>query len=109
MGDLCARPGERILTHQMRSAQFALVCLIAYWSLVATGLAAAGKPETVPGVVGSRESIALADLRARGLGAAILLVRSRYPAGTVTWESPAAGTRTTYGDAVRIHVSVGPK
>jgi beta-lactam-binding protein with PASTA domain/predicted Ser/Thr protein kinase len=69
-----------------------------------------GKPKvTVPGVVGSQSTDAVAALTERGLKADIHRINSDQESGTVTGQFPKPGTRVVKGEKVRINVSQGPK
>jgi beta-lactam-binding protein with PASTA domain len=69
-----------------------------------------GKPKvTVPSVIGSQSTDAVAALTERGLKADVHRINSDKDAGTVTGQFPKAGTRAVKGDKVRINVSQGPK
>ncbi|OFW74273.1 MAG: hypothetical protein A2Y55_00150 [Actinobacteria bacterium RBG_16_68_12] len=70
----------------------------------------AGKPEvTVPSVVGQSATDAVAELTRAGLDTQIVEVNSDRDEGTVTAQTPAAGTVVVEGTQVRINVSKGPK
>ena len=64
---------------------------------------------TVPRVVGSRDTDAVARLQAAGFRVNSTPVSSTRPAGTVLTQSPAGGTVRTRGSTVRITVSGGPQ
>jgi serine/threonine-protein kinase len=64
---------------------------------------------TVPNVVGSQSTDAVAAITERGLKADVHDVNSEKESGTVTAQDPAAGKRVLKGDKVRINVSKGPK
>ncbi|HLF69228.1 MAG TPA: Stk1 family PASTA domain-containing Ser/Thr kinase, partial [Gaiellaceae bacterium] len=69
-----------------------------------------GKPEvTVPSVVGQSEADAVEELTRAGLDAQVVEVNSDRDQGTVTGQSPTAGTVVVEGTQVRINVSRGPK
>ena len=69
-----------------------------------------GKPEvTIPSVVGQTDDDAVAELTRAGLVAQVVEVSSDRDVGTVTAQSPAAGTVVVEGTQVRINVSRGPK
>ncbi len=69
-----------------------------------------GKPEvTVPSVVGQSLADAVEELTAGGLDAQVVEVDSDRDPGTVTGQSPPAGTVVVEGTQVRINVSRGPK
>jgi serine/threonine-protein kinase len=69
-----------------------------------------GKPEvTIPSVVGQTVEDAVAELTQAGLDAQVVEVNSDREEGTVTAQSPAAGTTVVEGTQVRINVSKGPK
>ena len=69
-----------------------------------------GKPEvTVPSVVGQSEADAVEELTRAGLDAQVVEVDSDKDQGTVTGQSPTAGTVVVEGTQVRINVSRGPK
>jgi len=69
-----------------------------------------GKPEvTVPSVVGQSEADAVEELTRAGLDAQVVEVDSDKDQGTVTGQSPGAGTVVVEGTQVRINVSRGPK
>jgi serine/threonine-protein kinase len=69
-----------------------------------------GKPEVeIPGVIGQTRDTAVAELTQVGLNAQVVEVNSDKEEGTVTAQSPAAGTVVVEGTRVRINVSVGPK
>jgi serine/threonine-protein kinase len=69
-----------------------------------------GKPEvTIPSVVGQTDDDAVAELTRAGLVAQVAEVSSDRDVGTVTAQSPAAGTVVVEGTQVRVNVSKGPK
>ncbi|MDH4101816.1 MAG: Stk1 family PASTA domain-containing Ser/Thr kinase [Thermoleophilia bacterium] len=69
-----------------------------------------GKPEvTIPSVVGQSVEDAVAELTQAGLNARVVEVNSDRDEGTVTAQSPSAGTVVVEGTQVRINVSRGPK
>jgi serine/threonine-protein kinase len=69
-----------------------------------------GKPEvTIPSVVGQSRDSAVAELTQAGLDAQVAEVNSDKEEGTVTAQSPSAGTVVVEGTRVRINVSTGPK
>ncbi len=69
-----------------------------------------GKPEvTIPSVVGQTVEDAVAELTRAGLNAQVVEVNSDRDEGTVTAQSPGAGTVVVEGTQVRINVSKGPK
>jgi serine/threonine-protein kinase len=69
-----------------------------------------GKPEVkIPSVVGQSVEDAVAELTQAGLEAQVVEVNSDKDQGTVTAQSPAAGTVVVEGTQVRINVSKGPK
>ena len=69
-----------------------------------------GKPEVeIPGVVGQSRDSAVAELTQAGLDAQVVEVNSDKAEGTVTAQSPGAGTVVVEGTRVRINVSVGPR
>jgi eukaryotic-like serine/threonine-protein kinase len=69
-----------------------------------------GKPEvTIPSVVGQTVEDAVAELTRAGLNAQVVEVNSDRDQGTVTAQSPGAGTVVVEGTQVRINVSKGPK
>jgi eukaryotic-like serine/threonine-protein kinase len=69
-----------------------------------------GKPEVkIPSVVGQSVEDAVAELTQAGLDAQVVEVNSDKDTGTVTAQSPAAGTVVVEGTQVRINVSKGPK
>jgi serine/threonine-protein kinase len=69
-----------------------------------------GKPEvTIPSVVGQTVEDAVAELTRAGLNAQVFEVNSDKDQGTVTAQSPGAGTVVVEGTQVRINVSKGPK
>jgi serine/threonine-protein kinase len=69
-----------------------------------------GKPEvTIPSVVGQTVEDAVAELTQAGLDAQVVEVNSDKDVGTVTAQSPSAGTVVVEGTQVRINVSRGPK
>ncbi|MEP7223345.1 MAG: Stk1 family PASTA domain-containing Ser/Thr kinase [Actinomycetota bacterium] len=69
-----------------------------------------GKPEvTIPSVVGQSVEDAVAELTQAGLNAQVVEVNSDRDEGTVTAQSPSAGTVVVEGTQVRINVSRGPK
>jgi serine/threonine-protein kinase len=69
-----------------------------------------GKPEvTIPSVVGQSSEDAVAELTRLGLNAQIVEVNSDRDEGTVTAQSPSAGTVVVEGTQVRINVSKGPR
>lgn len=73
--------------------------------LVSTGK----KNVTVPDVVGSQVTDAVATLTRAGLVAKSVGVASDKPSGTVTAQDPSAGTSLVEGATVRINYSTGPK
>ena len=69
-----------------------------------------GKPEvTIPSVVGQTGEDAVAELTRAGLVAQVVEVNSDRDEGTVTAQSPSAGTVVVEGTQVRINVSKGPR
>ncbi len=69
-----------------------------------------GKPEVpIPSVVGQTVEDAVAELTRLGLNAQVVEVNSDRDVGTVTAQSPAAGTVVVEGTQVRINVSKGPR
>src|ERR1700675_184724 len=69
-----------------------------------------GKPQvTIPSVVGQSVEDAVAELTQAGLDAQVAEVHSEKDQGTVTAQSPGAGTVVVEGTQVRINVSQGPK
>jgi beta-lactam-binding protein with PASTA domain len=69
-----------------------------------------GKPQvTVPSVVGSDQAEAIEELTRAGLDAHVVNVSSDQKEGSVTGQSPSAGTVVVEGTQVRINVSSGPK
>ena len=69
-----------------------------------------GKPEvTIPSVVGQTVEDAVAELTRAGLNAQVVEVNSDKDQGTVTAQSPGAGTVVVEGTQIRINVSKGPK
>jgi len=69
-----------------------------------------GKPEVqIPSVVGQTVEDAVAELTRAGLNAQVFEVNSDKDQGTVTAQSPGAGTVVVEGTQVRINVSKGPK
>jgi len=69
-----------------------------------------GKPEvTIPSVVGQSVEDAVAELTQAGLNAQVVEVNSDRDEGSVTAQSPSAGTVVVEGTQVRINVSRGPK
>ena len=77
---------------------------------IVTILVSTGKKNvTVPDVVGSQVTDAVATLTRAGLVAKSVGVASDKPSGTVTAQDPAAGTSLVEGATVRINYSTGPK
>ena len=69
-----------------------------------------GKPEvTIPSVVGQSVADAVAEITRANLTAQVVEVNSDRDVGTVTAQSPSAGTVVVEGTSVRINVSKGPK
>ena len=69
-----------------------------------------GKPEvTIPSVVGQSVEDAVAELTRAGLDAQVVEINSDRDQGTVTAQSPNAGTVVVQGTRVRINVSKGPR
>ena len=69
-----------------------------------------GKPEvTIPSVVGQTVADAVAEITRAALTAQVVEVNSDRDVGTVTAQSPSAGTVVVEGTQVRINVSKGPK
>ena len=69
-----------------------------------------GKPEvTIPSVVGQTAEDAVAELTRAGLVAQVVEVNSDRDEGTVTAQSPSAGTVVVEGTQVRVNVSKGPR
>jgi serine/threonine-protein kinase len=69
-----------------------------------------GKPEVqIPSVVGQSVADAVAELTRVGLDAQVVEVNSERDEGTVTAQSPQAGTVVVEGTQVRINVSKGPR
>ena len=64
---------------------------------------------TIPSVVGQTVEDAVAELTRAGLDAQVVEVNSDEDEGTVTAQSPSAGTVVVEGTQVRINVSKGPK
>ena len=68
-----------------------------------------GKPEvTIPSVVGQTAEDAVAELTRAGLVAQVVEVNSDRDEGSVTAQSPSAGTVVVEGTQVRMNVSKGP-
>ena len=77
---------------------------------IVTILVSTGKKNvTVPDVVGSQVTDAVATLTRAGLVAKSVGVASDKPSGTVTAQDPASGTSLVEGATVRINYSTGPK
>ncbi len=73
-------------------------------------LVSTGKPKVaVPSVIGAQATDAVATITERGLKANVHRINSEQESGTVTGQSPKAGTRVVKGEKVRINVSQGPK
>jgi serine/threonine-protein kinase len=73
-------------------------------------MVSSGKPEVeIPSVVGQTRDSAVAELTQAGLDAQVVEVNSDKEAGTVTKQSPAAGTVVIDGTRVQINVSTGPR
>jgi serine/threonine-protein kinase len=69
-----------------------------------------GKPEvTIPSVVGQSAEDAVAELTRAELVAQVVEVNSDRDEGTVTAQSPSAGTVVVEGTQVRVNVSKGPR
>jgi serine/threonine-protein kinase len=69
-----------------------------------------GKPEVeIPSVVGQSRDSAVAELTQAGLDAQVVEVNSDKEEGTVTAQSPSAGTVVVEGTRVRINISTGPR
>jgi eukaryotic-like serine/threonine-protein kinase len=69
-----------------------------------------GKPEVeIPSVVGQTRDSAVAELTQSGLDAQVVEVNSEKEAGTVTSQSPKAGTVVIEDTRVQIRVSTGPR
>jgi serine/threonine-protein kinase len=69
-----------------------------------------GKPEVeIPGVIGQSVEDAVAELTRAGLNAQVVEVNSDRDVGTVTGQSPSAGTVVVEGTQVRVNVSKGPR
>lgn len=69
-----------------------------------------GKPQvTIPSVVGENQTDAVKKLTEANLDARVVEVSSNQKEGTVTGQSPSAGTVVVEGTQVRINVSSGPK
>ncbi|MET0560341.1 MAG: Stk1 family PASTA domain-containing Ser/Thr kinase [Gaiellaceae bacterium] len=69
-----------------------------------------GKPEvTIPSVVGQTAEDAVAELTRAGLVAQVVEVNSDRDEGSVTAQSPSAGTVVVEGTQVRVNVSKGPR
>jgi eukaryotic-like serine/threonine-protein kinase len=73
--------------------------------LVSTGK----KTVSVPDVVGSQLTDAVAQLTKAGLVTKSVGVPSDKPSGTVTGQDPSSGTSVVEGTTVRINYSTGPK
>ncbi len=85
-----------------------------YMFRVMQGLAVQGFPEppppptaTVPNVVGLPRERAIARLAEAGFNASVIEVDSLEPEGIVASQTPAGGTTTDLGIAVRLEVSTG--
>jgi len=63
----------------------------------------------VPVVVGEQRSVAIEELRSRGLSPAVQERDDDAPAGQVVQQSPSAGTRLQSGSTVTITISRGPQ
>ena len=63
---------------------------------------------SVPDVVGLDEAAARRELRAQGLVASVVRIRSQEPEGQVVAQLPRAGAEVRRGSRVRINVSEGP-
>ena len=69
-----------------------------------------GKPEVaIPSVVGQSVADAVAEITRSGLIAQVVEVNSDREEGTVTAQSPSAGTVVVEGTQVRVNVSKGPR
>ena len=69
-----------------------------------------GKPEVaIPSVVGQSVADAVAEITRSGLIAQVVEVNSDRDEGTVTAQSPSAGTVVVEGTQVRVNVSKGPR
>ena len=64
---------------------------------------------TIPSVVGQTAEDAVAELTRAGLVAQVVEVNSDRDEGTVTAQSPSAGTVVVEGTQVRVNVSKGPR
>ena len=62
---------------------------------------------TIPSVVGQTVEDGVAELTRAGLDAQVVEVNSDKDVGTVTAQSPAAGTVVVKGTQIRINVSRG--
>jgi serine/threonine-protein kinase len=60
---------------------------------------------SVPDVVGSKTSAAVARLKTAGLEAQVTTIRAKAAAGTVVSQSPAAGTSVAKGSTVALNVA----
>ena len=77
---------------------------------IVTVLVSSGKPRVrVPDVVGKKLADAVEQLSRADLDANAVEVNSEQAAGTITAQSPRAGTVLVSGSTVRINVSKGPK
>jgi len=76
-------------------------------SAVRINVSKGSKTVTVPTVVGSTQSPAVAQVKAAGLQPNVVSVPSDQPAGTVVAQHPTAG-EAERGSLVRLNVSTGP-
>lgn len=74
---------------------------------VVTLTVSAVQTETVPNVVGKRESAAVSALRAQGFQVKTIRTVSSKPSGTVLAQNPPAGERLAHGSTVTLRVSRG--
>jgi eukaryotic-like serine/threonine-protein kinase len=78
-------------------------------SLVTLSVSSGPRQVKVPVLVGQQRSVAVQEIRSRGLSPSVQQRDDDAPAGQVVAQSPTAGTRVESGSVVTIVVSRGPQ
>jgi len=100
-----APKGSRVRINVSQGAPAASTTTTGAGTTTGTTTAASAK---VPGVVGLSQAAAQRRLHSAGFRVRTAYVASSKPSGTVVAQSPAPGTTSRRGAAVRINVSIGP-
>lgn len=115
-------PDEDVTLHGLSSSGTAAPLWREFMSRALRGREPTGYPEPdsrtittaaenveVPNVRGVSEGQATSRLAREGLVVDTLRTYSQAPVGTTVWQSPNPGTTASFGDAVRVGVSIGPE